>query len=202
MKFKEIAFSDQNASRIYKDYISRVQLSTKILSPENREEILMEINSHIYESFHNNTEDQNDVEKLLNILDKIGKPELFLKELVAEKKLEESTKSFNPISIFKALILNLGNGFSYVLFFILYLSLFSFVFLIFAKLFDPKNVGFFYKANDFFILGKLSLANENHQQYEYLGNWFIPAMIVITILFYFILTLLLKLKKSLNKQLK
>lgn len=85
MKFKEIAFSDQNASRIYKDYISRVQLSTKILSPENREEILMEINSHIYESFHNNTEHQNDVEKLLNILDKIGKPELFLKELVAEK---------------------------------------------------------------------------------------------------------------------
>lgn len=202
MKFKEITFSDQNASRIYKDYISRVQLSTKILSSENREEILMEINSHIYESFNSTIDGENDVEKLLNILDKIGKPELFLKELVAEKKLEESTKSFNPISIFKALILNLGNGFSYILFFILYLSLFSFVFLIFAKLLDPKNVGLFYKANEFFILGKLSLANENHQEYEHLGNWFIPAMIAITIIFYFILTLLLKLKKSLNKQLK
>lgn len=202
MKFKEIAFSDQNASRIYKDYISRVQLSTKILSPENREEILMEINSHIYESFNGTIDGQNDVEKLLNILEKIGKPEVFLKELVAEKKLEESTKSFNPISIFKALILNLGNGFSYILFFILYLSLFSFVFLIFAKLFDSKNIGLFYKANEFFILGKLSLANENHQQYEHLGNWFIPAMIIITVIFYFILTLLLKLKKSLNKQLK
>lgn len=202
MKFKEIAFSDQNAYRIYKDYIARVQLATKILSSNDREEIMMEINSHIYESFNGNIDGKNDVEKLLNILDKIGKPELFLKELVAEKKLEESTKSFNPISIFKALILNLGNGFSYILFFILYLLLFSFVFLIFAKIFDPKNTGFFYKANDFFILGKLSLAKENHQQYEHLGNWFIPAIIAITILFYFILTLLLKLKKSLNKQLK
>jgi len=201
MKFKEIIFSDQNASRIYKDYIARVQLSTKILSPTNREEILMEINSHIYESFNKDNIGGNEVEKLLNILDKIGKPELFLKELVAEKKLEESTQSFNPVSIFKALILNIGNGFSYIVFFILYLSLFAFLFLIFAKLFDPKNIGFFYKANEFFILGKLSLANENHQQYEHLGNWFIPVMIVITIVFYFILTLLLKLKKSLNKQL-
>lgn len=198
MKFKEITFTDNNASRIYKDYISRVQNAIKTLNPQNQQEILMEINSHIYESLQNNS-NQNEVEKLLNILEKIGKPEVFLKELVAEKKLEESTKSFNPISIFKALILNLGNGFSYIIFFILYLSLFAFVFLIFAKLFNPEKVGFFYKSPQVFVLG---MTNQNYEHYEQLGNWFIPVMTAITIVLFIIITLVLKLKKSLNKTLK
>ncbi|SKB75198.1 hypothetical protein SAMN05660477_01015 [Soonwooa buanensis] len=202
MKFKEIEFADSNAKRIYKDYILRIQNTTKILASNNREEILMEVNSHIFESFQNDNSETNDVEKLLNILEKIGQPEVFLKELVAQKKLEESTKTFNPIKILKALILNLGNGFSYVLFFILYLLLFAFIFLIFAKIFDPENVGFFYNARDIFVLGKISSSTENYGQYEQLGNLFIPVMIVLTVISFVIITLLLRLKKTINIKLR
>lgn len=202
MKFKEIEFTDSNAKRIYKDYILRIQNTTKILDSENREEILMEVNSHIFESFQNDKYETNDVEKLLNIFEKIGQPEVFLKELVAQKKLEESTKTFNPIKILKALILNLGNGFSYVLFFILYLLLFAFIFLIFAKIFDPEKVGFFYNARDIFVLGKISSSTENYDQYEQLGNLFIPVMIVLTVISFVIITLLLRLKKTINIKLR
>lgn len=162
----------------------------------------MEVNSHILRVFQNDKSNTNDVEKLLNILEKIGQPEVFLKELVAQKKLEESTKTFNPIKILKALILNLGNGFSYVLFFILYLLLFAFVFLIFAKIFDPENVGFFYRAKDIFVLGKISSPIENYSQYEQLGNLFIPVMIILTAISFVIITLLLKLKKTVNIKLR
>ncbi|MGJ1430645.1 HAAS signaling domain-containing protein [Sphingobacterium spiritivorum] len=50
MKFKEIAFKDKNSKRIYLDYISRIQQATKSLDKTNQQEILLEINSHIYES--------------------------------------------------------------------------------------------------------------------------------------------------------
>ncbi|MGX9984790.1 hypothetical protein [Soonwooa purpurea] len=162
----------------------------------------MEINSPIFESLQNNETSHNEVEKLLTILEKIGQPEFFLKDLVAEKKLEESTKSFNPIGIFKALILNLGNGFSYVLFFILYLLLFGFIFLIFAKIIDPQNVGCFYRPNDIFVLGKINSSTIDYTQYEQVGNWFIPLMIGLTIISFVIITLLLRLKKTINIRLK
>ncbi|WP_313027823.1 hypothetical protein [Soonwooa sp.] len=61
MKFKEIEFTDSTAKRIYKDYISRIKNTTKILDSDNREEILMEANSHIFESFQNDKSEPNDV---------------------------------------------------------------------------------------------------------------------------------------------
>lgn len=199
MKFREITFTDTNAQRIYKDYISRVKHSVKGLSRENQHETLLEINSHIYEAF--SLSNTNEVESLLDIFDKLGRPEVFLKELVAEKKLEEATRTFNPVKIIKALLLNITNGISYVIFLILYLSLFSFLFLIFAKIFDPKNVGFFYRDNDIFVLGKISSSSINYQQYEQWGNWFIPIMAASAFILFIIITFLLKLSKRLkNKQ--
>lgn len=196
MKLKEIQFNDQSAERIYKDYLYRIRKEVKGLNQQNQYEILMELNSHIYENLQEHPTG-NEVEKLLNILEKLGRPEEILKPLVADKKLEEATKTFNPIHVFKALLLNLTNGISYIIFFILYLFLFGFVFLIGAKILSPKEVGFFYKPGEVFVLG-LSKGLV-HPSDELLGNWFIPAMAVSTIALYFIITLLLKLKRTINK---
>jgi hypothetical protein len=197
MKFKEIAFNDKNSQRIYHDYISRIQHATKSLNKENQQEILLEINSHIYESLIHDTESKKgEVEKLLDILEKLGQPEAFLKPLVAEKKLDEATRTFNPVKVVKALALNIGNGISYIVFAILYLLLFGFVFLIVAKICDPQNVGFFYRPDDIFILGYYRTDGITHYQYEQLGNWFIPFMLLLTIVFYLFITLLLRIKKN------
>lgn len=195
MNFKEIPLHDVNAKRIYSDYISRVKNSVKSLNKENQNETLLEINSHIYEALMHST--KNEVEGLLDVLENLGHPEVFLKELVAEKKLEEATQSFNPLKILKALVLNFSNGFSYVIFFILYLLLFGFVFLIAAKSINPTEVGFFYTNASSWVLG-VSKKTSLHTT-ELLGNWFIPVMLLLIIVLYFLITLLLKLKKSLNK---
>ncbi len=110
--------------------------------------------------------------------------------------MEKATKSFNPIHIFKALLLNIANGVSYIIFSLLYLSLGTFVFLIFAKLFN-SNVGMYFKEGKFQVLG---LVIETSDYKEVLGYWFIPAMILVTVILYFIITLLLKLKNSLTKK--
>jgi phosphotransferase system glucose/maltose/N-acetylglucosamine-specific IIC component len=76
------------------------------------------------------------------------------------------------------------------------LSLGSFVFLIFAKLFN-RNVGMFFKEGQFQALG---LIKDNSNYQEVLGGWFIPIMIFAIVTLYFMITLLLKLKKSINKK--
>lgn len=197
MKFKEITFNDKNSQRIYHDYISRIQQATKLLNKENQQEILLEINSHIYESFTGSLENnKGEVENLLDCIEKLGQPEVFLKPLVAEKKLDEATKTFNPVKVLKALTLNIGNGISYIVFAILYLMLFGFLFLIAAKIYDPQNVGFFYRPDDIFILGYYQTDGKTHYQYEQLGNWFIPFILVLTVVFYLFITLLLRIKKN------
>lgn len=198
MKFKEITFTDKHAERIYASYINRIKNATKNLNKESQTETLLEINSHIYEALVHSG--KNELDDLLNILESLGEPEIFLKELVAEKQLEEAARSFNPVKIIRALLLNITNGISYFIFLILYLSLFSFVFLIVAKIIDPSGVGLFYKSSEFFVLGKISDSHTNYEQYEQLGNWFIPLMIAAILLFYTLITFLLKLKKIINKK--
>ncbi len=199
MQFKEITFTDSNAQRIYTDYINRVRTTVKVLGKENQQEVLLEINSHIYEGTIANPEGKPEVDQLLDVLEKLGQPELFLKPLVADKQLDEAVKTFHPLKIAKALILNIGNGVSYVVFSLLYLFLFSFLFLIIAKLVNPEKVGLFYHPDHVFILGMYTDANGiSYAQYERLGGWFIPLMAISAAVLYILLTVSLRLKRKLS----
>ncbi|WP_312819352.1 HAAS signaling domain-containing protein [Kaistella carnis] len=198
MKIENLKFSEAASKRVYQDYMNRIKKATKSLSQQNQDDIYMEFNSHIFEAMNHNNQ-RSEIDALLDILEKLGPPEEVLKLLVADKKLEQATKTFNPIHILKALILNFTNGISYVIFFILYLLLFGFVFLIFAKISNPAEVGLYYKDHTMMVLGIPSNINEIGVK-EILGNWFIPVMLLSIVVFYFIITLLLKLKKSINRK--
>nr|WP_315223391.1 hypothetical protein [uncultured Flavobacterium sp.] len=202
MKIEAIQFEQKASQRIYNDYMKRIKKATNSLSKDNQDDIYMEFNSHIFEAIQHKN-DTNEIDSLLDIIEKLGAPEEVLKPLVADKKLEQATRTFNPVHVFRALILNFTNGISYVIFFILYLFLFGFVFLIFAKIFNPEHVGLFIKEHSasIFVLGMMSPENKLHSNaVEILGNWFIPVMILSTFLFYFLITLLLKFKKSINQK--
>jgi len=136
-------------------------------------------------------------EHVLDILEKLGEPEEVLKPLIAEKRLEQATNTFNPIHVFKALALNVGNGVFYILMTLLYLSLSLFVFLIYAKITNPTEVGLFFKEGNFMALGSINPDNlQERNIVEVLGNWFIPAMMVSGVVFYAAITLLLRLKRK------
>lgn len=198
MKTQQIKFTQEASKRVYEDYMKRIRKETASLSTQNQEDIYMEFNSHIFESIqHKNG--GNEIDVLLNILEKLGAPEEVLKPLVADKKLEQATKTFNPVHVFKALVLNFANGISYIFFFFLYLLLFGFVFLIIAKIINPSEVGLYYRDAEFLVAGIPSDANVPGVT-EVLGNWFIPVMLLAIVVFYFLITLLLKLKKSINKK--
>jgi hypothetical protein len=200
MKIKEIQFKEDASKRIYLSYMKRIERMIKPLSKTDQTEVLLEFNSHIFEGLAHKHQ-KNEIVKLVDILDKLGNPEEVLKPLIADKKLEEATRTFNPIHLFKALILNITNGVSYLFFAILYLSLLGFIFVIYAKIKNPDQVGLFMENNSFLALGRVNesyLQNPNIS--EVLRNWFIPVMLLSIILSYLLITLLLKFKRSINKK--
>lgn len=189
---KLINFKQTASQRIYDDYMRRIRKTVATLSNADRQDVLMEFNSHIFEGIQNSNE-ESEVDSLLDILQKLGIPEEVLIPLIADKKLEQATKTFNPIHIFKALVLNISNGISYIIFSVLYLALGIGVFLIFAKLFNPSGVGLFIGHNNW-VFGVSAYPED-----EVLGNWFIPSMLLAITLLYILITLLLKLKSKLKK---
>jgi hypothetical protein len=195
MKFKAIAFKEKSSERIYKDYISRIQKVTRALPEKDQNEILMELNSHIYEDLQQHGEG-NEIESLLNVLEKLGRPEEILQPLVADKKMEQATRTFNPVHVIKALIYNVTNGISYFIFLILYVFLLGFIILIGAKIIYPDHVGLFYKLGQMFVYG---ISGSDYKDSEILGNWFIPVTILLTVAVYLVLTFLLKLKQTLKR---
>ncbi|MFK8061000.1 MAG: hypothetical protein AB8B78_13025 [Polaribacter sp.] len=195
---KAIKFKENASQKIYDNYIKRVKRITNSLLTQDSNEILLEINSHIYEGTQN-VVNEEEIDTLLNVLDRLGEPEVVLKPLVADKKLAQATKSLNPIHIFKALFLNIGNGMAYFIFSILYLSLFGFVYAIIIKIINPKEVGLWFQNGSLETLGTYKGFSPEDNVVEVLGNWFIPVMLLCAISLFIIITFLLKLKHQQKK---
>ena len=194
---KKIEFKEEKAQKIYNDYLKRTERMVKTLPEEDRNDVLMEFNSHIYESVQNTTGPE--IESLTAILKKMGAPEEVLASLVADKKLIQATKTFNPLHVFKALALNITNGISYIIFSILYLMLFCFIFLIYLEIVQPENTGLFYEDGAISALGFSSDNFGKPANEEVLGHWFIPVMVITIVLLYLFITLMLKMKRKFIK---
>ena len=188
---KQLEFKQQAAQRIYDDYIKRINRSVASLSKADQQDIQLEFNSHIYESMLGSTL-ETEIDSLLDVLQKLGAPEEVLIQLVADKKLEQATRTFNPAHIFKALALNISNGVSYTIFIILYLILGIGVFSVGAKIFYPDKVGFYVYEKGW------SIGIGENSGTEVLGNWFIPVMLGVLLVLYILTTLMLRLIRTLK----
>jgi len=189
---KQLEFKQEAAQRIYDDYIKRINRSIVALSKADQQDIQLEFNSHIYESMQGSTK-ESEIDSLLDVLQKLGAPEEVLLQLVADKKLDQATRTFNPLHIFKALALNISNGVSYIIFVILYLILGVGVFSIGAKIFYPDKVGFYVHEKGW------SVGIGENSGTEVLGNWFIPVMLGAVLVLYILITLMLRLIRKLKK---
>jgi hypothetical protein len=192
---KQLEFKQQAAQRIYDDYIKRINRSVASLSKADQQDIQLEFNSHIYESMQGSTL-ESEIDSLLDVLQKLGAPEEVLIQLVADKKLDQATRTFNPAHIFKALALNISNGISYTIFIILYLILGIGVFSVGAKIFYPDKVGFYVYEKGW------SIGIGENSGTEVLGNWFIPVMLGVLLVLYILTTLMLRLIRTVKKKKK
>ena len=189
---KRINFTNATAQKIYDDYFTRVRRCIKILSADDQLEISMELNSHVYEAIQGGAV-QDEIEVLVDTLEKLGPPEEVLRPLIAEKKVAQAGRSFNPKHIVQALFLNMNRGAAYILIALVYLLIISFGSLIVFKLIFPSNTGLFVKDEHFYAFGHTTIIPPGAS--ELLGNSFIFIVILLMGLFYFINTLLFRLMK-------
>lgn len=188
---KLIDFKNKNSQRIYTDYLNRSKQVLRLLSREDQEDSLMELNSYIFEYMQNH-QSEDETTALLNILERLGSPEETLKEVVASKKIEQAVKTYNIKHLLVALFLNLRNGVVYVILFILTLLLVCFPILIVLEILYPEKTGLFVGPRTFFFGITFPQPDVN----EILGNAFIPVVILLGVIFYFLIIFLLKLVKN------
>jgi uncharacterized membrane protein len=155
--------------------------------------MLMELNSHVYEATHT-APPENEVDVLMDVLEKLGAPEEVLQPVVAHKKAQQAGRSFNPRHIIQALYLNISNGVGYIIFAIIYVLIVIFGLLIAIKLISPTHTGLFIKDGHFFAFGYTTILPDRVT--ELLGNWFIITVIALMGAFYFLNTLLFRLLKG------
>ncbi len=184
-----IKMKSDAAQKIYDNYAKRIKRISKVLSSEDQNDLLKEIESHVYEGMERSNRG-DEVSGLMDVLERLGEPEDFLKPLVAKKKMDQALTTFNPKHVFQGLALNIGKGFKSILFSILYLFLFTFVGLIALKIAFPKKTGLFYLDGEFMGFGFI----QDHALYgEVMGWWFIPTCLLGAGIFYLVVTLLMKL---------
>ncbi len=197
MKFEKLKFENDSTQRVYNNYIKQIEAVIHTLPQEEQLDILMEMNSYIYEGMQKSNE-QNELEYLLNIIDNFGDLKIVLKPIIAERKLDQATKTFNPIHVFKALYLNIQNGIFFIFISICYFGLGFLGIATLAKVFFPSQIGMYYKPGEYFVLAGIPEEGVNEIEYELLGNWYIPVMMIGIVTFYFLITMVLKLEKHLR----
>lgn len=183
---KAIEFKQPASQRVYNSYIERCKRVVKLLSKQDQEECLMEINSYIYEYINDHSDDE--MTALLNILDRIGAPEITLREVVASKKIDQAIRTFNIKYLLQALFLNLRNGVAYILLALMTVLLLTFPVLIVMKLVNPAQTGIWVGPGTFFF----GITDNPARFHEISGAFFIPIVIILGVLLYFLIIYILK----------
>ena len=199
MKFQKIKFNQESTQRVYNNYIKQIGQTVKTLPREEQLDILMEMNSYIYEGMQNSDAEQ-ELDNLLNIIDNFGDLEKVLKPIVAERKLDQATKTFNPVHVFKALVLNIQNGIFFIFISICYLGLGGFGLAVVSKMVAPSKIGMYYKPGEYFVIAGIPGDGVNEIDYELLGDWYIPFMLLGMFTSYVLITLILRFEQYLRKK--
>jgi uncharacterized protein (UPF0335 family) len=186
---KRSDFNSAEAYKIYVKYIERVNDAISILPKDDILDIVNEIDSHIYESFICNQAIVSEKERMQAVIDNLGEPQSYLKPVIAERQLRQAINKYNIFGILKGILAVLLTGGQYITVFIVYLFLLSGGFLVIAKIFYPDKTGLFVDEAQI-TLGYLSQINA--EAVELLGYWLIPVSVISCVIFYFLMTFILK----------
>lgn len=197
MKLEDI-FKDPNSIKIWQSYFNRVAKVTRVLDRESKVETELELQDHLYQSFHDET-GTDEISRLLAAIERLGEPEEYLKQIISLKLLQKGTQTLSPKALLKGLFYKLSGGIRNLLAAVFFATGYFITFIMaimsFVKFIIPDNAGLFYWPDGSWAFG--IIADSTNAQ-EVLGYWIVPLGILIAFIFYYILTRILKsvIKKS------
>ena len=174
--------ADAAARAVFADYFAKVDRLLAPLPDSDAAEVRRELEQHAMDALAAGANAGEALERL-------GEPEDFLPDLVAEKLRTRAARSFQPVHIFRALALSASTG-------ITGLALSSLAGLGYAiallalimgvmHLIDPDLAGAYRMPDGQTLIG----FGKSPDDVDILGNWFSPAAFAVAVGLYLILTL-------------
>jgi uncharacterized membrane protein len=189
-------FEKSVTRKIWNQYDKRLQHILRKTDKEEKKELLLEIKSHLLESFRQDPAESEE-EKLLNAIDRLGDPEIFLRPLIADKYMTRASRTLSPKDVVKGLYFSLFTGFkkAFVSFLLGlgYILVFVLAAIAVLKPFFPNHVGLIL-FNDGSMTGGMSF-NSSGVKIDYLGYWVIPIAACLSVLLYIGLTKYLRIAR-------
>ena len=96
----------ETVQKIVNDYLGRVKQYLKGMPEKDRDESVREIESHIYESYINDTT-PNEVDRILNVLGKLGEPSRVFSDKIPGKVVDMGKKRNMPLYILAGVLIGL-----------------------------------------------------------------------------------------------
>ena len=182
-------FTDQVTQRIWDQFFSRVRRISRFLDDDVKRDLLLELQGHLFESFRAE-EGQNESERLLNAIDRMGTPEVFLKPMLADRFITRAQRTMSLRTIVRGLYYNayrsVSMAFASVLLGVGYLFVFGLVAVAIRTPIFPNNAGLL-----FFEDGCISAGfrvGDNPVSSDPLGLWTVPIGLALAALLYVGLT--------------
>jgi uncharacterized membrane protein len=183
-------FNNPVTIKIWNQYDQRLKYLLRKIKKEEKEEILLEIKGHLWESFRQDPAESEE-ERLLNAISRLGEPEIFLRPLIADKYMTRASRTLSPKDVIKGLYFSLFTGFKKaVISFCLglgYILVFVLAGMAVLKPFFPNNVGVFLFNDGSLAAGFIDL-NSTGVKIDYFGFWIIPVAAGLAVLIYIGLT--------------
>lgn len=96
----------EHVDKIVNNYLKRLKSYLKGLPEQDKEELVKEIHSHIYESFVNDPT-ENEIDRILNVLNKLGEPSNVISSRVSTAMVSMGKKQKLPFYILAGILIAL-----------------------------------------------------------------------------------------------
>jgi len=170
MRFREIKFQHSEAQTIYDRYMKNVRKAINRFPKEERAEIIMELNSHIYEAMQR-IKRYDEVQIISDIIDHLGDPQESWASVEVDKAYADKDHTTTNL---KWALEEFKIGTLYTL---SYMLLVISAILISCKVHFGEIFGLYYKKGEYFALGSIN-DGLHSLEYERLGMWYIPIWMV------------------------
>lgn len=169
-------FSDPAAARAWDAYFDEVTRRLRPLSRQRRREITDELVAHVLDGLDSEVEG-SETDRLSTVLTRMGSPSAYLDDIVEDAaRTAETGAGWRFGQGLRSLARRAGLGASYLL------GLATLLMAI-GKFFYPENVGLFRMTTGWIVAGYV----DNEGATELLGAWFIPIMLLLSIVFWYLL---------------
>lgn len=196
----DLAPRDAAARALWDAYMEEASQVVADLPPIEREDLLMELASHLADSAMSGAVGHNETDRMRAAIARLGKPRDYLRPMVADSLLERGAATYHPVLLAKGLYQSLFGGLRAfavgVGFAAGYFLLVVFAVMALFKAAFPRNIGYFIYPDGSRAFGVL--ANTSGAR-DALGYWVVPVAILAAAALYVGLTRALRVVRARGK---